>query len=398
MPFPQRPQDHRPAFDAATLPWPALAQGCAAGDASVFDALWQNHKRPEQARAALARTVFAAACAKGDVTTAKWVDGLYALHIDAKTLRGVADHALRLGPDQVWDFICGKIDTHHAAADIYKSLFKTAAEHAPAARLEKVFAQSTEASGYLYAAVLGDNMPALTWLLDKAALEKNIQQGDLDKALLLATERAQTPMVYALLRAGADAGAFEEAAIKRAAAHSAADNGTLMEILVRAGAHPDKAASQVQSRNIADRLIQAGQETQNHHAKVLAQACGMPPVREKLCPYHPALGHTGLHYAAENRVLHHIPRAVFSTKDLAQKNANQESVLDVLHRRGAVAGFFKPEDWRGQVDKLAAAFDLLPPQAMAPDTRAGILRDAERLTLDAAIPAGGFKLGRRLKP
>lgn len=404
MPFSPRQQDHRPVFDTATLPWPALSQACAAGDSAVFDALWQGHKRPEQARGVLVRTVFAAACAKGDVATADWVHGLYGLHIDAKTLRQTADIALRTAPETVWNFLCSKIDAHHGAADIYKSLFKTAAEHAPLPRVQKVFAQGAEAaSEYLYAAVLGDNTPALGWLMDTARQDGSLRPADLDKALLLATERAQTPMASMLLGAGANAGAFDEAAIKRAAPHSEADNGGLMELLVRAGAHAEKAAALVEIPALAERLIQAGRETQNYHADILARICGTPPLREKLCAYQPQLGHTGLHYAAENRVLHHIPRSILTADDLAQKNADQETVLDVLLRRGAATGFFKPEDWRGQVEKLSAVFDLLPAtdlvaHGLAAGDRADKLRQVERLTLADTLPAGGFKLGQRLKP
>ncbi|MFN7115045.1 MAG: hypothetical protein ACK4PK_11880 [Alphaproteobacteria bacterium] len=399
----RRTADHRPVFDAAALPWAALSAACLRGDQTALESLWQTHKRPEQARAAAIRAVFSGACAAENLPLAKWVCALYPQHIDAKTLRQSAQTALRQSERNVWPFLCAQIDARPLAADgIYKSLFKPALEHASVAAAEKIFPHlDAPASEYLYAAVLGDNMPALVWLTDVSRRENSLRQGDLDKALLLACTRAQTPMVQHLLTAGANAGAFAEAALKRAAPHADADQGALLEMLVRAGAHPQMAQDIAQATELGAaavrRLAKAAEETAAHHLHIVLQHGGTPPDAARLSVAQAALGGTGLHYAAEHRVLHCLPQSSFTAGGLAQKNTDGETVIDVLVRRGAWADFFKPEAWAGQVEKLSAALDLLPDAVWDAAGRTACLRRAERLTLDAAVPAEGFTLARRPK-
>lgn len=399
MPPSRSPADHRPAFDAAVLPWAALSAACVQGDAAVLESLWREHKRPEQARAAAIKSVFAGACAAQNLSLANWVVALYPQHIDTKTLRHSAAESLRHGRGDVWPFLCEQIDARPPAmsAEIYKNIFKTALEHAPVAAVQKIFPHmGASASDHLYAAVLGDNMPALVWLAEACRAEGSLPQAALDKSLLLACERAQTPMAQWLLAAGADAGAFADAALKRAAPHTDADGGALLELLVRAGAHPQK--SQVIARasaggeGLAQRLAQVAAETAAHHLRILTQHCGTPPDAARLAAPNAVLGHSGLHYAAEHRLLHGLPKDSFTTLGLAQKNTADETVIDVLVRRGAWADFFKPEGWAGQVEKLAAALDLLPLAVCDDMVRATCLRIAELLTLDAAVPEEGFTL------
>jgi hypothetical protein len=399
----RRTADHRPVFDTAALPWAALSAACARGDAGVLDSLWQEHKRPEQARAAAVKSVFAGACAAQNLPLAKWVSTLYSQHIDTKTLRHSAAEALRQGRGEVWNFVCEQIDAKpSAAAEIYKSLFKTALEQAPVAAVQKIYPHMDgTAADHLYAAVLGDNMPALVWLAEACRTDGNLLQAALDKSLLLACERAQIPMAQWLLNAGADAGAFAEAALKRAAPHADADRGVLLALLVRAGADPQKAQDIARvsagGEALAQRLAQVATDTAAHHLHILMQQCGTPPEVTRLAARHPALGRSGLHYAAEHRLLHRLPKDSFTAQGLGQKNGAGETVIDVLVRRGAVADFFKPEAWAGHVEKLAAAFDFLPPAVCDDVARAKCLRTAERLTLDAALPEEGFSLARRPK-
>lgn len=401
-----RQSDHRPVFEPDALPWAALSAACAKDDTTVLDSLWQDHKRPEQARAAAVRALFTGACAQGDLSLADWVFGLHAKHVDEKTLRQTADHALRQGQGDVWHYLCEKIDARSGADEVYKSLFKTALEDAPPSlslnAVQKIFPHVGPAgSSYLYFAVLGDNMPALVWLTEACRADGNLARAGLDKALLLAVDRAQTPMASYLLTAGADAGAFGEAALKRAAPHTDADGGALLEILVRGGAHPARAQQiALQSAGgdlLAQRLAKAAAETAALHAEKLAEVCGQPPDAARLAAYQPAFGKTGLHYAAESRILHTVPKDSFNAIALAQKNAEGETVIDVLARRGAAEDFFTPAAWRGQVQKLAAALELLPAGIWDETACAACLRAAERLTLEAAVPAEGFKLARRLK-
>ncbi|MDP2205735.1 MAG: hypothetical protein Q8K65_05455 [Alphaproteobacteria bacterium] len=409
-----RPADHRPVFDVAALPWAALSAACARGDTAPLESLWQEHKRPEQARAAAIRAVFTGACAAKNLPLAKWISTLYPQHIDTKTLRHTAAEALRQSHGDVWSFLCAQIDARPAAAaaDIYKNLFKTALEHAPVTAVQKIFPHmGASASGYLYAAVLGDNMPALAWLTEACHGANSLRPPDLDKALLLACERAQTPMAVYLLGAGADAGAFGEAALKRAAPHTDADDGALLELLVRAGAHPQKAQDIARAAAggdaLAQRLAKAAEETAAHHLRLLTAHCAAPLNDRgtladdlgaaQLGGVQAALGCTGLHYAAEHHLLHRLPKNSFTAGGLAQKNTDGETAVDVLVRRGVWADFFKPEDWTAQVEKLAAALDLLPTAVWDDAARAACLRTAERLTLDAAVPAEGFTLTRRPK-
>lgn len=404
MPPPRRPADHRPAFDAAALPWAALSAACVQNDAAVLESLWREHKRPEQGRAAAIKAVFAGACAAKNLPLARWVGTLYPQHIDTKTLRHGAAEALRQGRGDVWSFLCEHIDARPpaASAEIYKSLFKIALEHAPVAAVQKIFPHmGASASDHLYAAVLGDNMPVLVWLTEACRAEGALPQAALDKSLLLACERAQTPMAQWLLAAGADAGAFAEASLKRAAPHTDADGGALLELLVRAGAHPQKAQEIARAsaggEGLAQRQAQSAAETAAHHLRILARHCGSPPDATRLTAPNAALGHSGLHYAAEHRLLHGLSKDSFTALGLAQKNTAGETVIDVLVRRSAWADFFKPEGWAGQVEKLAAALDLLPLAVCDDMARATCLRIAERLTLDAAVPEEGFTLARRPK-
>lgn len=397
-----RHTDHRPVFDAGALPWAVLSKACAAGDTAALESLWRDHKRPEQARAAAVKAVFAGACAAENLPLAGWVATLYPQHIDAKTLKDSAAAALRRSPHRVWPFLAEKIDARHGASDIYRSLFKDALEHAPVQAAEKIFPHMDgAASGYIYAAVLGGNMPVLVWLTGACRAQGALPRADLDKALLLATERAQTPMVSHLLQLGADAGAFDDAALKRAAPHATADGGALLDLLVRAGAHPQKAQDIARrlpaGEELAQRLAQAGADAAEYHLARLAQHCGAPPDAARLAQVQDALGMTGLHYAAEHRLLHRLPKDSFSASGLAQKNAAGETTIDVVVRRGAWASFFNPQDWGGQVEKLTTALGLLKQDIWDEAARAACLRRAERLTLEAAVPDEGFTLKRRPK-
>lgn len=401
-----RQPDHRAVFQPDALPWATLSAACATGDTAVLDSLWQDHKRPEQARAAAVRALFTGACARDDLPLADWVFALHAKHIDEKTLRQTAGAALRQGRKDVWHFLGEKIDVRTDAGGIYKFLFKTALENTPEAlslpAVQKIFPHVREnVSSYLYAAVLGDNMSALVWLTEACREGGTLARADLDKALLLAVDRAQTPMASYLLQAGADAGAFGEAAIRRAVPHTDADGGVLLEVLVRGGANPAQAQeAALQSTGgeaLAQRLARAATEMAALHMEKLVQACGQPPEAARLAAYQPALGQTGLHFAAENRILQNVPKNGFSAADLSQKNAEGESVIDVVARRGSAGDFFAPAAWRGQTEKLAAALDLLPPGIWDETTREACLRTAERLTLEEALPAEGFKLARRTR-
>lgn len=385
---------HKPVFDDAALPFAQLSAAAAHGDAAAFDALWQDHKRPEQARASAARSVFTGACQRGDVVLAAWMQEHYTQHIDTKTLKDAGRQAITSGNTPVWDYLCGVLDAHRAGASVYAELFRPALESAPLSTIQKIFPHvSIPVEQYIYVPLLGGNMAALCWLTETAAAQGALGSAALDGALRMAVERAKTPMITWLLGAGA---APADCMAKPAVQRAAEDGGDILELLVRAGLNPRKAAEAAgDDTALVKRVQQAAAETAAHHLDILHAHCGNPPLPEKLRSLQGALGMRGLHYAAEHRVLGMIDRAVFTAADLAQQNPQGETVMDVLARRGEVQAFFTPETWRGQVDKLAAAFALLPAAAMDSTARDDVLRKAEQFTLDDVIPASGFKLKRR---
>ncbi len=389
----------RPVYAAEDLPWGILSSACMQGDAQTLETLWRDHKRPEQARASAVRAVFSGACARGDTALAAWVQNLHPQHIDTKTLKDTAAQAIKTGVMPVWHFLTDIIDNHHGVANIYGSLLRTAAAHGTPAILQKIWPQTGDApAAQLYAAVIGDNMPALTWMIEVCKKENKLEQTHVDKAFLLAVQRAQTPMVSQFLYAGADASAHGDAALRQALPHSAADGGILMEMLVRAGAHPRKAqdmlASLPETQTLLPKIKQAAEETAQRHLAALHAACGQPP---QLAAHQPTLGMSGIHYAAHHRVLDRIGTPNFKAADLAQTNTAGENVVQVLVRRGAEDAFFAPARWHGQTEKLAAALDLLPDGHWTAQRRAQTLRAAEQQTLQrlAASAAGAFRLGRR---
>lgn len=395
-----QPASHKPVFDAAALPWAALSAAAARSDATAFETLWQDHKRPEQARASAVRTLFTGACARGDVMLAQWVQQQYSQHIDAKTLKDAGRKAIADTQMPVWDYLTGLLDTLPAGPSVYAELFRLALESAPLQVIQKIYPHVTVAlSDFMYVPVLGGNMPALVWVTETCRMKGLLSQDTLDKALRLAVDRAKTPMASWLLGAGADAGAFADAMVHPAAQQAAQDGGALLELLVRAGLHPRKAIAAVaDDAPLAARIAEAAAETAAHHLAVLQGYCGQPPDAQKLRERAPAAGMTALHYAAEHRILAMIDRAIPAAVDFAQKNARGETVMEVLARRDDVATFFVPAAWKGHTEKLAAALALLPPEAMAAERREDIQRKAEQATLDDIIPLGGFKLKRRPSP
>ena len=395
-----QPASHKPVFDAAALPWAALSAAAARSDATAFETLWQDHKRPEQARASAVRTLFTGACARGDVMLAQWVQQQYSQHIDAKTLKDAGRKAIADTQMPVWDYLTGLLDTLPAGPSVYAELFRPALESAPLQVIQKIYPHVTAAlSDFMYVPVLGGNMPALVWVTEACRMKGLLSQDTLDKALRLAVDRAKTPMASWLLGAGADAGAFADAMVHPAAQQAAQDGGALLELLVRAGLHPRKAIAAVaDDAPLAARIAEAAAETAAHHLAVLQGHCGQPPDAQKLRERASAAGMTALHYAAEHRILAMIDRAIPAAADFAQKNARGETVMEVLARRDDVAAFFAPAAWKGHTEKLAAALALLPPEAMSAEMREDIQRKAEQATLDDIIPLAGFKLKRRPSP
>lgn len=396
-----QPASHKPVFDAAALPWAALSAAAACSDAAAFETLWQDHKRPEQARAAAVRTLFTGACARGDVMLAQWVQQQYPQHIDAKTLKDAGRKAIADAQMPVWDYLTGLLDTLPAGPSVYAELFRPALESAPLQVIQKIYPHVTVAlSDFMYVPVLGGNMPALVWVTDTCREKGILGQEALDKALRLSVERAKMPMVSWLLGAGADAGAFADAMVNPAAQQAAQDGGEMLELLVRAGLHPRKAMAAVADNALlAARIADAAAETAAHHLAVLHRHCGQPPDAQKLRGHGAVVsGMTALHYAAEHRILAMMDRAIPAAADFAQKNARGETVIDVLARRDDVAAFFAPAAWKGQTEKLAAVLALLPAGAMAAERCEDIQRKAEQATLDDIIPLGGFKLKRRPSP
>lgn len=389
----------RPVFATEDLPWGLLSSARVQGDAQVLETLWCDYKRPEQARASAVRAIFAGACAHGDTALAAWVQNLHPQHIDVKTLKDTAMQAIKDGSTPVWNFLTDAIDTHHGAANIYSGLLRTAAEHGTPAILQKIWPHAGDTpSAQLYAAVIGDNMPALEWLMGACKKENKLDAVQVDKAFLLAIQRAQTPMASRFLAVGADASTHDDAALRQALPHSAADGGILMEMLVRAGAHPQKAqdllATLPETQTLMPKIKQAAEETAQRHLTALHAACGQPPL---LSAHQDTLGMSGIHYAAQHRILDRIPVQNFTAADMLRTNVAGENVVQVLVRRGAEEAFFAPARWHGQTEKLAAVLDLLPDGHWPDVKRAQILRTAEQQTLQhmAASAAGAFRLGQR---
>ncbi len=395
----------RPAFAAEELPWGLLLSARAQGDAQALESLWAEFKRPEQARASAVRAIFQGACARGDIELAAWVHGLHPQHVDAKLLKDTAAHAIRQRAMPAWDFLTGIIDAHHGAGNIYRGLMRDAVAEGNPAILQKIWPQAgAEPSSHLYAAVIGDNMPALTWLTEACKNAGQLTAADVNKAFLLAVQRAQTPMVAWLLGAGAEASTHDNAALRQAVPHSAADGGVLMDILVRAGAHPQKAldllAQHTDTRALLPKIKQAAEETAQHHMDVLDHVCGRPLQAGAFCADQASLGMTGLQYAAYHRILDRIAVQRFTSEALAKPNAQGHHAVQVLADRGALDTFFVPDRWRGQTEKLAAALDLVPAGLWSDEKRAQILRSAEQQSLQhlAASAAGAFRLGRKSSP
>lgn len=388
----------RPVFAAEDLPWGLLSAACVRGDAGPLESLWSDYKRPEQARAAAIRAIFSGGCAHSDTALAAWVRELHPQHIDAKVLKDAASQAIKTGAAPVWDFLTGIIDAHQGAQNIYAGLFRDAAEHGTPHVLQKIWPHVGDApAAQLYAAVIGDNMPTLTWLTDACQKDGKLDAAQVDKAFLLAVQRAQTPMASWLLGAGADAATHDDAGLRQALPHSAADGGVLMALLVRAGAHPQKAqdllAAQAETAALVPKIKQVAEETAQHHL----DACAASLRAGTFCDPQKSLGMTGLAYAAHHRILHRVPVQNFTAEDLAQPNAQGENVVQILVSRGAADAFFAPARWQGQTEKLAAALDLLP-VGLWPDQKcAQILRTAEQQSLQhlAASAASAFRLGRK---
>lgn len=392
----------RPHFDPQDLPWAALSAACKAGDVPVLEKLWVDYKRPEQARAAAVRAVFAGACARGDTSLAAWVQDLYQQHIDVPTLKSAAAQCIKSGTGATWQFLTQQIDAHPAATQIYGGLLRDAAQHGTPAIVQKILPHAGDmASAHLYAAVIGDNMPALTMLTEHCKRENTLDSAHLDQAFLISVQRGNTPMAAWLLGAGANAAAHDDAALRHALPHSAADNGMLMQLLVRAGAKPEKAQellmSQPETVAWAGDIKQAGEETAAHHLAQVYKACGNPPKHELFSAHQAVLDKTAIHYAAHHRILHRVPVQSFAAEDLLQKNRSGENVIDVLVRRGEEMPFFAAARWRGQADKLAAAFDLLPEGHPLTQKREMILRGVEQDSLQQIASAAGaaFRLGPR---
>lgn len=392
----------RPHFDPQELPWGVLSSACAQGDVQPLETLWSHFKRPEQARAAAVRAVFTGACARGDTKLAAWVRGLYPQHIDVSTLKSAATQSIKNAAHKTWQFMTDVIDAHPSAAHIYGGLLRDAAQYGTPAVLQKLAPHMGDmASSHLYAAVVGDNMPALMWLTDHCKKENKLSAAHLDQALLVSVQRGHTPMASWLLGAGADAAAHDDAALRHALPHTPADGGVLMELLVRAGAHPQKAqemlAAQTETQILTAKIKQAAEETAQHHLAQVKHLCGDPPAPSSFADRHAALGTTAIHYAAHHRILHRLPVQSFAAADLAQKNARGENVIDVLVRRDEAAPFFTPDRWRGQTEKLAAALDLLSDTHPLTQKREAILRSAEQQSLQHIAQQAGaaFRLGPR---
>lgn len=392
----------RPAFATEDLPWDLLSSACAQGDARTLETLWADFKRPEQARASAVRAIFQGACAHGDIKLAAWVSDLHPQHIDVKLLKDTAAQAIKDHAAPVWNFLTGVIDAHHGIKNIYGSLLRDAAAEGTPQILQKIWPHAGDGpSSHLYAAVIGDNMPALSWLTETCKKAGQLNVADVNKAFLLAVQRAQTPMAAWLLRAGADASTHEDAALRHALPHSAADGGVLMEMLVRAGAHPQKAsdllAQHPDTTLLAPKIKQVAEETAQHHMSVLNKICGQPLQAAAFCADQKSLGMTGLQYAAYHRILDRIAVQNFTSEALSRLNPQGHHAIQILADRGALEPFFTPDRWRGQTEKLAVALDLVPAGLWTDQKRAQILRSAEQQSLQhlAASAAGAFRLGRK---
>lgn len=382
--MPARPSACRD-YSPDDLPWPCLIEACARKDAGVLESLWVDEKRPEQARAAAIRSIFEGACVRGYTDLAQWAYTLYPQHVTAKVLQDSGAASIRTGQTKVWDVISGFIDAHHAPQKIFEKILRTSAQYATPQILEKLWPYAGERpSSLLYAAALGDNMPALKWMTKACQKENSLHLEDINKALILAARNGHLPMLAWLLFQGADASAHDDAPLRLAFAHADSDNGALIEALVRAGAHPDKAqkmAMDAGMTEIAARLRTAAAETQKLHMEVLHKICGNPFAGAQLCSAHEAIGGTGLHYAARHRILDQLSTVLFDTADLMQKNDSGQTVLDVLCQRGDMERFCAPARWTGHIDKLKAVFSLLPDSSVLKERQDQLLRQAEQLTL-----------------
>lgn len=395
-----RQPDHRPAFNAAALPWAALSQAARERDAAALEALWRDHKRPEQARAYAVRAVFAGACGRGDTALAGWVQNLYGMHIGAREITAQAGAALAAGRADVWHFLCEKIDALPRANEIYAGLLPAAlVNHRPEA-LEKIRPHlSGPLGGFLHYPVTAGQTASLDWLLRAGLANDTITRSDTSRALVQAATRGQTDMIALLLDAGADPDAFGGAAIRHAGTHAGADGGAGLAHLLRAGANPQTViAAASGDAALCEKLAALAALVAEEFRTRLQASCGQPAAAGLLRAYHAPLGTTGLHFAAEHRLLSCFSAALLDAGDFAQKNAAGETVIEVLARKGGVDDFFATARWRGQTQKLEDVLALLPAAAMDEETRADLLRRAERETLESAVPAGGFKLSRRPKP
>ena len=237
--------------------------------------------------------------------------------------------------------------------------------------------QDTPDSGLLYRAALGGQMTNLRYMVDTCRGQKTLATPDLNAALVIAVKQGDVAMTDYLLGAGADAGSPREAPLKRAAERFAQDGFVMTALLLSSGADPLLAKELLPAQQgMIDTCVKQAQDA--HRAK-LDHATGFNI--QQLRQPQETLGTTGLHYAANHRVFDQVSIGQMTVEDFLIKNAQGETVLDVIEKRNDVAAFLQPARWVGQADMLRRVLPCLSEKTQESLDVRQLLLDVDMQTL-----------------
>lgn len=351
-------------------------------EADTVHRFWQADKKPEEARAGLARLAFEAACDAGDTQSAAWLQTEYTQHIKIPEFKTATLKAMEAGADDMALWLIKNMplaDVCEKQKD--KTIQALLASAMQISRLNIVTTlasmQDTADSGLLYRAALGGQITNLRYMVDTCHDQKTLATWDLNAALVIAVKQGDVAMTDYLLDAGADAGSPREAPLKRAAERFAQDGFTITGLLLAAGADPILAKDLLPAQqSMIDACVKTAQD--NHRLK-LNHATGLNA--QQLRQPQEMLGTTGLHYAANHRVFDQIAIGKMTTDDFLLKDAQGETVLDVIEKRNDVAALLRPARWVGQADMLRRVLPCLSEKTQESLDVRQLLLDVDMQTL-----------------
>jgi len=317
------------------------------------DIFWQTDKKPEEARAGLARLAFDAACHTGNTKNAEWLKTRYATHIKASEFKAAVLKSMERGDDHTALWLIQNMP--QACTDENQKNKLVGSLLAPALQISRLVIvkaltelQDRPDSSLLYRAALGGQIDNLRYMIGRCKERKTLMAEDLNAALVVSVKQGDAQTMACLLGAGADAGAPREAPLKRAAERFSQDGFSMIGQLLTAGADPVLAKKLLPSQISA--IDACAQKAQEDHRAKLQRATGFDA--DALRRHQNVLGTTGLHYAAEHRVFDHVVLSKMTADDFLIKNVQGETVLAVIEKRNDVAALLQPARWVGQVEML----------------------------------------------